>query len=38
MFELKQAVRLYEHFGFQYLNKQLGNSQHLTDIWMMKKL
>jgi len=38
MFELKQAVRLYEHFGFQYLNEQMGNSQHLTDIWMMKKL
>jgi putative acetyltransferase len=38
MFELKQAVKLYEHFGFQYLNKPMGNSQHITDIWMTKNL
>jgi len=37
--ELKQALRLYEYFGFQYLDKPLGNSQHTsTSIWMVKTL
>jgi len=36
--ELKQAISLYEYFGFQYLNKPMGNSQHAVDIWMIKNI
>jgi putative acetyltransferase len=37
--ELKQAVKVYEKFGFKYLNKPEGNSGHCgCDIWMIKKL
>jgi len=36
--ELKQALKLYEHFGFQYLDKPMGNSQHAVDVWMIKRI
>lgn len=37
--ELKKAVRVYETFGFNYLNAPLGNSGHCgCDIWMLKTL
>jgi putative acetyltransferase len=36
MFELKQALRLYEYFGFKYLDKPMGNSTHITDLWLLK--
>ena len=39
MTELKQAVKLYEQFGFQYLSSPMGNSQHTsTTIWMRKNI
>lgn len=39
MNELKQAVSLYEYFGFRYLEKPMGNSTHSsTDIWMIKEI
>ena len=39
MVELKKAVKLYEYFGFQYLDKPMGNSRHTsTDIWMIKNI
>jgi putative acetyltransferase len=38
MFELKQALRLYEYFGFKYLDKPMGNSEHITDLWMLKTM
>jgi len=37
--ELKQAVKVYEKFGFQYLSAPLGNSKHFgCGLWMLKKL
>lgn len=37
--ELHIAVGLYEHLGFHYLEKPLGNSGHFAcDLWMIKKL
>ncbi len=37
--ELKAAIRLYEKFGFSYLNEPLGNSGHTgCDVWMEKEI
>ncbi len=37
--ELKKAVRVYEKFGFSYLDGPMGNSGHNgCDIWMKKEL
>jgi putative acetyltransferase len=37
--ELKQALKVYELFGFEYLDGPLGNSGHFgCDRWMLKKL
>lgn len=37
--ELKQALKVYELFGFEYLNGPLGNSGHFgCDRWMLKQL
>lgn len=37
--ELHIAVGLYEHVGFQYLDKPYGNSGHFAcDLWMSKRL
>lgn len=37
--ELAKAVKVYEQFGFQYLNGPMGNSGHCgCDIWMSKSL
>ncbi len=37
--ELRQAVKVYEKFGFGYLNGPMGNSGHFgCDRWMLKKL
>jgi putative acetyltransferase len=37
--ELRQAMKVYEKFGFKYLDKQLGNSGHFgCAIWMLKSL
>ncbi len=37
--ELTTAVKMYEKFGFNYLQKPLGNSGHGgCDIWMLKEL
>jgi putative acetyltransferase len=37
--ELSQAMKVYEKFGFSYLDKQLGNSGHFgCAIWMLKSL
>lgn len=37
--ELKQAVSLYEKFGFSRLNGPLGNTGHFgCDVWMIKKI
>lgn len=38
MIELKQALRLYEYFDFKYLDKSMGNSEHITDLWMLKTM
>lgn len=36
--ELRKAVRVYEKFGFEYLNRPLGNTGHFgCDVWMLKK-
>ena len=35
--ELQQAIKVYEKFGFQYLNAPLGNSGHFgCSKWMLK--
>ena len=35
--ELQQAIKVYEKFGFQYLNGPLGNSGHFgCSKWMLK--
>ncbi|MBI1344529.1 MAG: GNAT family N-acetyltransferase [Terrimonas sp.] len=37
--ELKQALKVYEKFGFRYLNAPLGNSGHFgCDLWMIRDL
>lgn len=37
--ELKQAINIYEKFGFEYLQSQMGNSGHTGCAkWMLKKL
>jgi len=37
--ELKQALKVYKKFGFEYLDKPMGNSGHFgCDLWMLKKL
>jgi len=36
--ELKQAVKVYEKFGFEYLCAPLGNSKHFgCGLWMLKR-
>lgn len=36
--ELKQALKVYEKFGFEYLKGPMGNSGHSgCSLWMMKK-
>ena len=37
--ELRKAVSVYEHFGFEYLKGPMGNTGHFgCDVWMIKKL
>ena len=37
--ELKNALIVYEKFGFKYLDKPLGNSGHCgCDLWMLKNI
>lgn len=37
--ELKQALKVYEKFGFDYLKGPMGNSGHTgCSLWMLKKL
>lgn len=37
--ELKQALKIYERFGFEYLCSPLGNSGHFgCELWMIRKL
>lgn len=37
--ELRNALKVYEKFGFQYLPGPLGNSGHTgCSLWMLKKL
>ena len=37
--ELKQALTVYEKFGFKYLNAPMGNSGHTgCSLWMLKSL
>lgn len=37
--ELKQALSVYEKFGFEYLSAPLGNSKHFgCGLWMLKRL
>lgn len=37
--ELKQALKVYEKFGFNYLHGPMGNSGHTgCSMWMMKSL
>jgi putative acetyltransferase len=37
--ELKQALNVYQKFGFEYLNGPMGNSGHTgCSLWMLKKL
>jgi putative acetyltransferase len=37
--ELKQALSVYEKFGFKYLSAPLGNSKHFgCGLWMLKGL
>lgn len=36
--ELKQALKVYEKFGFDYLKEPMGNSGHTgCSLWMLKK-
>lgn len=36
--ELKQALKVYAHFGFEYLPGPLGNSGHTgCSLWMLKE-
>lgn len=37
--ELRQAVTMYEKFGFEYLNGPMGNTGHYgCDVWMKKQV
>lgn len=37
--ELKQAVSLYEKFGFSHLKEPMGNTGHFgCDVWMLKQI
>ncbi len=37
--ELRKALKVYEKFGFEYLNGPLGNTGHFgCDVWMLKEL
>ena len=37
--ELKQALKTYEKFGFQYLQGPMGNSGHFgCELWMSKNI
>lgn len=37
--ELKKAIRVYEKFGFEYIDEPLGETgHHGCDVWMMKNL
>lgn len=37
--ELKQALTVYERFGFRYLQKPMGNSgHHGCSLWMLKEI
>jgi putative acetyltransferase len=37
--ELKNALSVYEKFGFEYLSASIGNSGHTgCDLWMLKAL
>jgi putative acetyltransferase len=37
--ELKQALSVYEKFGFEYLKGPMGNSGHTgCSLWMLKQL
>jgi len=37
--ELKQAMKTYDKFGFEYLEHAMGNSGHFgCDLWMLKRL
>ena len=37
--ELRQALKVYEKFGFEYLKGPMGNSGHTgCDLWMIKSL
>jgi len=37
--ELKQALKTYEKFGFEYLDGPMGNTGHFgCDMWMLKRL
>jgi len=37
--ELKQALKVYEKFGFRYLEGPMGNSGHTgCSLWMLKTL
>jgi putative acetyltransferase len=37
--ELRQALKVYEKFGFEYLTGPMGNSGHFgCTLWMLKKL
>ena len=37
--ELKQALKVYARFGFEYLKSPMGNSGHTgCSLWMLKKI
>ncbi len=37
--ELKQALKTYEKFGFNYINAPMGDTGHFgCDLWMLKEL
>ena len=37
--ELKQALKTYEKFGFEYINHSMGNTGHFgCELWMLKQL
>ena len=37
--ELKQALKAYEKFGFEYINQPIGNTGHFgCDLWMLKRM
>jgi putative acetyltransferase len=37
--ELKQALKTYEKFGFEYIDRAMGNSGHFgCELWMLKRV